>query len=154
MIAHINIGSNQGNRKENIDRAVTLLSNAGMISAISAPVNSAPWGFDSDSDFLNVGVNLETRLTAMELLSELKCIEHEISPNGKHRTENGDYADREIDLDLIAYGNEIVESENLTLPHPRMTQRRFVLEPMASLMPEWRHPGNGMTCEEMLQKIQ
>ena len=121
MIAHINIGSNQGNRKVNIDRAVALLPEAGTVAAVSEPVCSEPWGFDSESEFMNVGVNLETRLTAAALLEKLKRIEREISPEGKHRTESGAYADREIDLDLIAYGDMKIESENLTLPPPRIS---------------------------------
>lgn len=154
MIAHINIGSNQGNRAANIARAVDLLSDVGEVIKISSAVSSSPWGYDSDSEFLNIGVNLETECLPEALLSRLKEIEREISPVGEHRDASGAYKDREIDLDLISYGDKVVESAALTLPHPRMHLRRFVLQPMAELLPKWRHPLSGLSCEEMLSNIQ
>ena len=154
MIAHINIGSNQGNRAANIARAVDLLANVGEEIKVSKPVSSAPWGYDSVSEYLNVGVNLETDIPAEKLLERLQQIEREISPCGEHRDADGAYQDREIDLDLIAYGDEVSDSVTLTLPHPRMHLRRFVLEPMAELLPLWRHPLSGLSCEEMLCAIQ
>ncbi|MDE6536021.1 MAG: 2-amino-4-hydroxy-6-hydroxymethyldihydropteridine diphosphokinase [Muribaculaceae bacterium] len=154
MIAHVNIGSNQGNRKANIARAIDLLADVGEVLKVSDTVSSAPWGFESDLEFLNVGVNLETECSPRELLFRLQEIERKISPDGEHRNSAGDYQDREIDLDLIAYGDEVLETDNLTLPHPRMHLRRFVLQPMAELLPQWRHPLNGLSCEEMLGVIQ
>lgn len=154
MIAHINIGSNQGNRTANLARAVDLLSHLGKVEAVSSTVASAPWGYDSDAEFLNIGVNLQTELPAEELLRRLQEIEQAISPSGTHRDESGNYIDRVIDLDLIAYGDMQLETETLTLPHPRMHLRRFVLEPMAELIPQWRHPKNGQSCREMLQSVQ
>ncbi len=153
MIAHINIGSNQGNRTANIARAVDLLDNVGEVKAVSAPVLSAPWGYDSEEEFMNVGVNLDTELSPTQLLARLKYIEREIAPAGAHRDASGGYQDREIDLDLISYGDLTVETTELTVPHPRMLLRQFVLEPMAELMPEWRHPRSGLSCKEMLQKL-
>lgn len=154
MISHVNIGSNQGNRTANIARAVDLLSNIGNVISVSSPVCSAPWGYDSDAEFLNLGVNLETELSPVELLSRLQEIEKIISPEGEHRDASGDYLDREIDLDLIAYGDMTLQTDTLTLPHPRMHLRRFVLEPMAELLPQWRHPESGFSCQEMLQRMQ
>ena len=154
MISHVNIGSNKGNRTANIARAVDLLANCGEVIKVSSMVSSAPWGYDSDAEFLNLGVNLETELNPEELLYHLQEIERTISPDGEHRDASGQYRDREIDLDLIACGDLTLETESLTLPHPRMHQRRFVLQPMAELMPQWRHPRSRLSCQEMLQLMQ
>ncbi len=138
----------------NIDRAVAFISEIGVVKAVSSPVLSAPWGFVSDSEFVNVGVNLDVGLSSSGLLVALKGIERKIAPEESHRTADGGYADRTIDLDLIAYGAEITETPELTLPHPHMAEREFVLRPMAEIMPQWRHPKNGLSPSEMLEKIQ
>lgn len=122
--------------------------------AISSPVFTEAWGYDSENEFLNVGVNLETDLEAGELLGALKRIERLIAPDGSHRTASGAYADREVDLDLIAYGEERIDSPELTVPHPRMERRFFVLKPMAEIMPRWQHPETGKTPSELLELIQ
>ena len=138
----------------NIDRAVAFISEIGQVRAVSAPVYSSPWGYVSDSEFMNVGVNLDVDLSPSDLLAALKRIEREMAPDESHRTPDGTYADRSIDLDIIAYGTEVVDSPELTLPHPRMSEREFVLGPMAEIMPQWRHPENGLLPSEMLEKIQ
>lgn len=138
----------------NIDRAVAFISEIGVVRAVSSPVVSAPWGYASNSEYINIGVNLDVDLSPSDLLAALKRIEREIAPDESHRTADGEYADRTIDLDLIAYGNETADAPELTLPHPRMSERKFVLEPMAEIMPQWRHPENGLTPSEMLEKIQ
>ncbi len=137
----------------NIDRAVTLLSGLGSVEAVSAAVSSRPWGYESDAEFLNVGVNLRTGLGPQELLCGLKNIEKEIAPGGEHRDASGGYIDREIDLDIIAMGALTVNLPGLQIPHPLMSQRDFVLKPMAELMPEWTHPLTGRTCQEMLTAL-
>lgn len=138
----------------NIDRAVAFISKIGEIRVVSAPVVSSPWGYVSGSDFVNVGVNIDVDLSPSDLLTALKRIEREIAPDESHRTVDGGYADRSIDLDLIAYGTEIADTPELTLPHPLMSEREFVLKPMAEIMPQWRHPKNGLSPSEMLEKIQ
>ena len=138
----------------NIDRAVAFISEIGVVRAVSAPVFSAPWGYVSDSEFMNVGLNIDVELSPFDLLAALKRIERLIAPDESHRTADGEYADRTIDLDLIAYGTEVADAPELTLPHPRMAEREFVLRPMVEIMPHWRHPKNGLTPSEMLEKIQ
>lgn len=156
MIAHINIGSNLGDRTYLTGRAVTLLSGLGTVIAVSKPYFSAPWGYESDNEFCNVGVNLETSLQPSDLLEGLRAIESEIDPDGTHRTAAGTYADRAIDLDLIACGEETIEEADgrLTVPHPRMHLRNFVLAPMAEIWPAWRHPSLGKTPGELLSDLQ
>lgn len=118
----------------------------------SAYIESEPWGYDSPRPFLNLGLAVETEIPPGKLLDLLLGVERSISPVS-HRTPSGDYADRLIDIDLIAYGNLVVDTPRLTLPHPRMHLRDFVLRPMTQLAPEWRHPLSGLTSAEMLDRL-
>jgi 2-amino-4-hydroxy-6-hydroxymethyldihydropteridine diphosphokinase len=151
LIAHINIGSNLGNRTLNIQRAVAMIANEiGTVTATSSAVDSEPWGFDSPNRFINVGVNVDTQLSPAEILSRLKAIERDIAPNSPHRDASGAYADRCIDLDLIAIDSLIVDTPSLQLPHPQMHLRSFVLQPLAEIWPTWQHPTLHATAAEIL----
>lgn len=153
--AHINIGSNLGNRADNISRAVALLAaTAGDITAQSSLHSSQPHGFDSANEFINCGINILTPLSPHDLMAKLKEIEHTIAPGESHRTPQGQYADRTIDLDIIAIGSVAISDDTLQVPHPRMHTRRFVLRPLAQIWPQWRHPLSHLTAEEMLQSAQ
>lgn len=149
-IAHINIGSNIGDRRAAIARAVAAVENAlGARARLSDIVESAPWGFKSDNAFLNLGLEIETgALTPLEVLRRLREAERSVSAT-PHRRADGSYADRVIDIDLIAIGDCVFHTPELTLPHPRMHLRRFVLAPMMQLSPGWRHPLTGLTAAEM-----
>lgn len=154
MIAHINIGSNLGHRADFIARAVSLLGRqVGRVLRISTPVRSGAWGFESDNEFLNVGVNVETELTPAEIVKRLLDIERTIDPNGQHRDSEGNYADRCIDLDLICLGGMIVCEPGVILPHPRMHLRQFVLAPMTEILPGWLHPQFGLTVEKIFENL-
>lgn len=157
--AYINIGSNQGDRRANIARAVALIADTLHVKPqLSSAIESEPWGYDSDSPYLNIGLAFDSHLTPEALLDVLLSIEHSISP-ASHRKPDGSYADRIIDIDLIAYGDTAVDmtqtpsGNSLTLPHPRMHLRKFVLLPMLRLAPEWTHPVTGLTPADMLQKL-
>lgn len=148
--AYINIGSNLGDRAALIERAVAALEAALGAAVRRAPVvESAPWGYDSPNSFLNLGIAVETSLPPIRLLELIRAVERDIDVS-PHRTAAGTYADRAIDIDLIAVDSVVMDSARLTLPHPRMHLRRFVLEPMAVLAPAWRHPVSGLTASEML----
>ena len=152
-IAHINIGSNLGNRAENLARAIAeiaLLSTDTPI--VSKTIESEPWGFESANRFLNIGVNITTQLTPDALLHRLQQIEKQISDTS-HRTPSGQYADRIIDIDLICVDNIVCNTPNLTLPHPRLSMRRFVLLPLLELLPEWQHPLLHLTPARMLSNL-
>ena len=157
--AYINIGSNQGDRRANIARAVALIADTLHVKPqLSSAIESEPWGYDSDSPYLNIGLAFDSRITPEALLDVLLSIEHSISP-ASHRKPDGSYADRIIDIDLIAYGDTAIDmtqtpsGNSLTLPHPRMHLRKFVLLPMLQLAPEWTHPVTGLTPADMLQKL-
>lgn len=150
---HFNIGSNLGDRLANIGMAVALLEKAiGIPAALSTPFVSPAWGYDSDNEFINVGVNFSTVLSPAALLNIARRIELEIDPQGSHRTASGAYADRIIDIDLICYGSTVSHNDPL-LPHPRLHLREFVLVPLMELMPDWVHPHTGRSAKEMLEAL-
>lgn len=158
---HINIGSNSGCRHALIERAAAAVASAagGPVSR-SAVIETEPWGFDSPNAFLNLGLMVERELPpatdmrafALTLLRRLRAIERGIDPS-PHRDASGGYIDRAIDIDLIAVGDLMMETPELTLPHPRMHEREFVLRPLAELDPLWRHPLLGLTGSELLSKL-
>lgn len=162
--AYINIGSNKGDRHALIELAVALIVDAleerkslrilktSTTLRMSDFVESEPWGYDSPHPFLNLGLAIETDIPPEALLDLLLGVERSISP-ASHRTPSGGYADRLIDIDLIAYGELVIDTPRLTLPHPRMHLRDFVLRPMVQLAPEWRHPLSGLTSAEMLDRL-
>lgn len=153
-VAHFNIGSNIGHRATNIDCAVSYLGRrVGRVIACSRPVETAPWGFDSENQFLNVGVNIETRLTPLEIIAEIQAIEHDLAPEESHRDSNGNYVDRSVDIDLICYGNSVSNDPIAIVPHPRMHLREFVLMPLVELMPEWEHPILHKTAAKLLAEL-
>lgn len=153
--AHINIGSNIGDRHALIELAVARIEALLGVEAKRAPIiESEPWGLKSENRFLNLGIMIECdEISAQELFDSLQEIQQSIDSSG-HRNADGSYADRQIDIDLISFGTEIVNSENLTLPHPRLHLRDFVLRPMCTLEPEWIHPILLMTPVQMLAKLQ
>lgn len=150
MTVHVNIGSNIGDRRALIERAVVAISELahGPVRQ-SAFIESPPWGYESANAFLNVGVCFESDSYPEELLRQLLDIQNRIDPSA-HRNADGTYADRAIDIDLIAVGSLVVDTDALTLPHPRMHLREFVLRPMVELDPAWRHPRLGATASELL----
>lgn len=148
-IAYINIGSNMGNRRALIEQAVAhieLLCNTK--ADVSPIIESEPWGFESEHPFLNIGIAIETHIEPTTLLKELLNIEKNISA-ASHRDENGNYIDRQIDIDLIAVDQITIDSPILQLPHPRMHLRDFVLTPMMHLNAQWKHPLLNKTITEL-----
>ncbi len=142
MIAHINIGSNLGDSRSVIERAVAgIFSLSEGLTRRSSFVNSEPWGFESPNRFLNIGVEIETSLSPETLLARLQAIEKEISP-ASHRNEDGSYRDRLVDIDLIFMATSDLKpirhhSPSLILPHPRATERKFVIAPIRELHPDF-----------------
>ena len=148
----INIGSNLGNRRLNLSRAMRAVGEMFGNFEISHVVESAPWGFDSTNSFLNVGMAFHSDLSPEDVLDRLQEIERSISP-ASHRDSEGGYADRMIDIDIIAIDRDIISTPRLKVPHPHLPERRFFLEPLDELAGGWRHPGNGLTAREMLIKL-
>ncbi len=151
---HINIGSNIGDRHAHIELAVIRIMEVfGNCVRRSDFIESEPWGFSSPNKFLNLGIAVMTEVESPEtVLEQLKAVERSINP-ASHRTADGCYADRAIDIDLIAIDGIVYESKSLTLPHPCMHMRQFVLIPLAQTAPDWRHPILGLTARELLEKL-
>lgn len=147
-----NIGSNLGNRRLNLSRAVRMIGEEFGAFEISHVVESDPDGFDSTNSFLNVGISFHSELAPQDLLSRLQRIERAISP-ASHRDAEGGYIDRVIDIDIIAIDREVIDTESLKVPHPRMAQRDFVLVPLEELAPAWTHPVTGLTPSQMLENL-
>ncbi|MDE6098069.1 MAG: 2-amino-4-hydroxy-6-hydroxymethyldihydropteridine diphosphokinase, partial [Muribaculaceae bacterium] len=133
MTVHLNIGSNTGDRHALIERAVALLVETLAPSAwrVSTPVESAPWGYQSENPFLNIGIDLElaTPLQPEALLDITQSIERCISAM-PHRNPDGTYRDREIDIDIILIDDLVIDTPRLRIPHPHAKNRPFVMIPL------------------------
>ncbi|MBF0464569.1 MAG: 2-amino-4-hydroxy-6-hydroxymethyldihydropteridine diphosphokinase [Nitrospirae bacterium] len=149
MQSFISIGSNIGDRKANCTRAVQLLnSNDIVVKAVSGMYETKPWGVTSQPDFINMCVEIETTLQPTELLAVLKEIEKIMG-----RKESARWGPRVIDLDIVFYGQEIINTQNLQIPHPHMHERDFVLIPLSELAPRMLHPVLNKTVEELLRQL-
>ena len=152
MDYYLNIGSNIGDRRDNLYRAVVALS-AGMGGcAVSSIVESEPWGFESDNRFMNIGVWLSSDITPQEMLDYIHKIERRLG-SGSHRDDQGGYIDRLVDIDIMAIDDLVIDTPTLQVPHPHLSERDFFLRPMMQLAPDWHHPVNGLTARQMLEKM-
>lgn len=148
----LNIGSNLGNRRLNLSKALAAIAREFGEFELSHVVESDPWGFDSTNAFLNVGLAFSSDLGPEEVMKKLMEIEHAISP-APHRTPDGVYADRVIDIDIVAADRLVIDSASLTLPHPRLAERDFFLRPLEEIAPGWTHPLTGLNATEMLAAL-
>ena len=149
---YLGLGTNLGDRQENLTRAIEALSLAlGTCKAQSSFLETEPWGFESDNGFLNCVVAFDTELTSTELLDTTERIERELGRTVK--STGGNYHDRLIDIDILLYGNTVIESERLTIPHPLMHLRDFVLMPLAEIAPDTVHPTLGNSIAGLLAEI-
>jgi 2-amino-4-hydroxy-6-hydroxymethyldihydropteridine diphosphokinase len=145
-ISYILTGGNLGHRFENLRRAADLIdTKCGRILRRSSLFETAAWGIEAQPDFLNQVLELDTALKPEALLDVLLGIEREM---GRIRGEK--FGPRTIDLDILFYGDMIIRTDELEIPHPRMAERRFVLEPLFELLRDRKHPITGQTIREML----
>lgn len=148
-IAYISLGSNLGSKLQNINKAVALIAEeCGTINNISSLYETEPWGFESDKKFLNQVLSLTTGLTTRELLSGLLSIEKMM---GRTRERSRTYTSRIIDLDILFYDQEIIREENLTIPHPQIQNRSFILVPLMEIAASFVHPQLNKTIERLAQ---
>ena len=141
------LGSNLGNRYENLQSAKSLIAEIGSLLDESLVYNSEPWGNTDQPNFLNQVIKISTSLSASELLLALQQIEDKI---GRIRKEK--WGARIIDIDILFYGNEILSLNKLILPHPGIPHRRFVLVPLAEIAATLKHPQLESTIQTLLDE--
>lgn len=129
----INIGTNLGNRRLNLSRAVAAIERRFGYFEISKVVESEPWGYDSTNMFLNVAMMFESEEEPLDVLHALQEIEKSISPDA-HRNADGSYRDRLIDIDIMAIENVTVDLPELKVPHPHLFDRPFFINPLKELL--------------------
>ena len=149
MKYYLNIGSNMGDRRDNLYRAVVALSAGAGGCAVSGIVESEPWGFESDNRFMNLGFCLNSRLEPHAMLDLIHEIERRLG-SASHRDKQGGYIDRLVDIDIMAIDDLVIDTPTLQVPHPHMAERDFFLKPMMQLAPDWHHPVTGLTAAQML----
>ena len=131
---YLSLGSNLGDRENALHRAIALIEERiGTVQHVSSFIETEPWGFASEHPFLNAACMVQTTLSPEECLKETQQIERELGRTTKSR--NGIYHDRPIDIDLLLYGDLRLSTPTLTLPHPRMYERDFVMIPLREILP-------------------
>ena len=145
--AYIALGSNLGNRAHALFSAIRRLSSLGQVAAVSSLYETEPVGYHDQPAFLNAVVALETQLEPLPLLRGLLAIERQL---GRDRSRGPLKGPRTLDLDLLLMGDSIIAAEELSLPHPALAQRRFVLAPLAEIAPALRHPETNRSMADLL----
>ena len=148
MRVYFSLGTNLGDKEENLRVAVRKIEERiGRVISLSAFYVTAPWGFSSENTFLNAALCVETSFVPLSVLHLAQEIEREMGRI--HKSVNRMYSDRLIDIDLLLYGDLVLDTPELKLPHPLMQERRFVMEPLVEIAPELVHPVLGKTMREL-----
>ena len=149
-IAYIGIGSNLNDKSKNLDEACELIGKNSSIQVLqgSSTYQTEPVGIEDQPDFLNMVLEIKTALSPFELHNFLQSVEKKMGRNQERRG-----GSRNIDLDLLLYEQEVVSSDKLTLPHPRMHLRKFVLMPMAEIVKNKVHPLIKKTIIRLLEDL-
>ncbi len=147
-IAYLSLGSNKGDRIGYVQQAASLLGADEGITIVrsSSFYETEPWGMDTQTWFVNAVIEIKTKYSPQELLKVCQRIEAQL---GRERKDSNSYADRTIDIDILFYNKDIIEEENLTIPHKFLHLRAFILVPMMELNADFVHPVLHKTIEEM-----
>jgi 2-amino-4-hydroxy-6-hydroxymethyldihydropteridine diphosphokinase len=149
VIAYIGLGSNMGDKTANCQTAVEHLAEAGRIVSVSSFYYAEPVGYKEQEDFINAVAGLETNRSPVELLSICHAIEDRLE---RRRTVR--WGPRTVDLDILLFGDLVVNRPDLIIPHPLMALRRFVLAPLVEIAPEVMHPVLNKTMIQLLSELQ
>ena len=153
------LGGNQGDVKRTLLTAQQLInSRVGAVLRCSHRYESEPWGFPAAQRFSNQALEVSTDLSPLEVLDACQGIERELGRNRaaeaiEKASSGAAYSSRPIDIDIIFYGDEVIDDERLTVPHPLLAEREFALQPLAEIMRRHRHPVTGVTVGEMLDAL-
>jgi 2-amino-4-hydroxy-6-hydroxymethyldihydropteridine diphosphokinase len=148
-LVYLSLGSNVGDRTGNLRSAIAALEQVGRVKAVSSFYETEPVALAAQPWFLNCAVAVETELMPRQLLSRVLAIEQSL---GRRRLQPK--GPRNIDIDILLFGSSVIETAQLTVPHPAMHERRFVLEPLAEIAPEARHPVFKRSVREMLAALE
>ncbi len=144
----LGLGANVGDKKKNLEEAIEKLREKIINIKISKFYETNPWGFVSQDKFLNAAIQGKTFLTPLELLNFVKSIEKKVG-----RVERFKWGPREIDIDILFYDDLIYKDESLVIPHPFIQERKFVLDPLMDLDPDFVHPVTKKTIREILNEL-
>ena len=153
------LGGNQGDVKRTLQTAQQLInSRVGAVLRCSHRYESEPWGFPAAQRFSNQALEVSPDLSPLEVLDACQGIERELGRNRaaeaiEKASSGAAYSSRPIDIDIIFYGDEVIDDERLTVPHPLLAEREFALQPLAEIMRRHRHPVTGVTVGEMLDAL-
>jgi 2-amino-4-hydroxy-6-hydroxymethyldihydropteridine diphosphokinase len=145
---YLGLGTNLGDRRQNLRDALAALPDSVRVLRVSRVYETAPWGYLDQPNFLNQVAEVETALSPLELLGEVKRIEQRLGRKQTFR-----YGPRQIDIDILLYGRQVITAPGLEVPHPRLAERAFVLVPLAELAPSYRHPLLLRTVSELLKDV-
>lgn len=150
---YLSLGTNLGNRQSNLETALALIGQRiGTVKAISEVIETEPWGFESSNRFLNMAVKVQTDLGPRQTLLTTQGIEKEMGRTEK--SVDRVYCDRLIDIDILLYDDLILETPDLTIPHPLMHKRGFVLGPLAQIAPDTVHPVLNKTIRQLAGEME
>ena len=148
VVVYLGLGSNMGKRQDNLDKALDLLSQRLQVGQVSSIYDTEPIGNTNQPRFLNLVCQVSTTLAPPELLALVKGIESRLG-----RVPGKPNSPRLIDMDILFYGDQVIKSRELVIPHPRLAERAFVLIPLKEIAPGMVHPVSGKTVKEMLEGV-
>lgn len=150
-VVYLGLGSSMGEKEEYLKNAVQMLQrNLGMFLSLSSIYESEAWGYTSENTFYNIVAKFDTEHTPEEVLNITSYIENYY---GRTRSEQDRYSDRTLDIDILYYGAEIIQTERLTVPHPRVLERHFTVVPLLEIEPEMKDPLSGSAIADICQEL-